>query len=56
MRRVSIAIVAMFGLVATNTLAQATFPGGNGKIAYYDFARDPQQIFSIDPRVPVWRS
>ena len=49
MRRVSIAMVATLGLVATNTPAQATFPGGNGRIAYYDYSRDPQQIFSIDP-------
>jgi Tol biopolymer transport system component len=49
MRRVSFAIVVMCGLIAMSTSAQASFPGGNGRIVYYDFARDPQQIFSIDP-------
>ncbi len=35
--------------MAVNTPASATFPGTNGRLVYYNFDGDPQQIFSILP-------
>ena len=49
MRRTCIGVAALMTVVGLAAPAGATFPGGNGKIAYYDFAQDPQQIYTIEP-------
>ena len=41
--------IALLSLVVLVSPAQATFPGGNGLIAYYDYAANPEQIFAVEP-------
>ena len=47
--RVAALTVALLSSVALVSPAQATFPGGNGLIAYYDYASSPEQIFAVEP-------
>ena len=49
MRQTWIGVAVLMAVVGLAVPAGATFPGGNGKIAYYDFAQDPQQIYTIEP-------
>jgi TolB protein len=45
-------LMLALALVASGSFlvpAEATFPGGNGKIAFIDFRQDPLQIHTIDP-------
>jgi tol-pal system beta propeller repeat protein TolB len=44
-----VALITLTVLVLTMQPSSATFPGGNGKIAYYDFRQDPYQIHVIEP-------
>ena len=47
MRRVVIVLVAVLGALVVAPPAPATFPGSNGRIAFFDYAG--LQIYSIDP-------
>ena len=47
--RLAALTVALLSSVALVSPAQATFPGGNGLIAYYDYASSPEQIFAVEP-------
>ena len=49
MRRTWVGVAALMTVVGLAAPAEATFPGGNGKIAYHDFAQDPLQIYTIEP-------
>ena len=49
MRRTRIGVAALMAVVGLAAPAEATFPGGNGKIAYYDSRQSPTQIHTIDP-------
>ncbi len=49
MRRTWIGVAALTALVLVAQPAAATFPGGNGKIAYFDYTGEPLHIYSIDP-------
>ena len=47
MKRILIGLTVVAGLVVVAVPAQATFPGGNGKIAYFDAHADLPQISSV---------
>ena len=49
MKRTWIGVAALIALVLVAQPAAATFPGGNGKIAYFDYTGEPIHIYSIDP-------
>ena len=49
MRRTLVVVGALTVVVVAMQPSGATFPGGNGKIAYFDFGQSPFQIHVIEP-------
>lgn len=49
MKRALIALAAVSGLLVIVSPVRATFPGGNGKIAFFDYTGEPLQIYTINP-------
>jgi Tol biopolymer transport system component len=42
-------LVASVALLASGGIAQAAFPGPNGRVAFVDFGRDPSPIYTVNP-------
>ena len=49
MRKVLVGVTALTVLTLMTQPSGATFPGGNGKIAYFDLRQFPTQVHAIDP-------
>jgi Tol biopolymer transport system component len=49
MRRIWLGVAILIGLMTIPIPASATFPGGNGKIAFFDAHADVPQISSVEP-------